>query len=201
MPWKTITSKQLHEPTRMSTCPISCPESSPTPSHMPKPNASKITVFKTKAVTPQTRGSVDYPSARENTRECRVTRHFPRNRAESPLYGELYQNTKPAYTCPKQCNRSNISNIYNHMSNTATWAHKQYSSYIPTMNPTLSNSYKSSKIFYSYTIHILKLEVSIHVYIINQATTRLSSNPQSLGRAVPSYAPCTCKIISLDRVS
>ena len=29
-------------------------------------------------VTPQTRGSVDYPSTRGNTRECRVTRHFSR---------------------------------------------------------------------------------------------------------------------------
>ena len=27
-------------------------------------------------VMPQTRGSVDYPSTHENTRECRVTRHF-----------------------------------------------------------------------------------------------------------------------------
>ena len=34
-----------------------------------------------------------------------------------------------------------------------------------------------------------------------KATTRLSSNPQYLGRAVPSHALCTCKIISLDRVN
>ena len=33
----------------MSTCPIPCLEFSPTPPHMLKPNASKITVFKTKA--------------------------------------------------------------------------------------------------------------------------------------------------------
>ena len=45
---KTNTSKQFHEPTRMSTCPIPCPESSPTPSHMPKPNASKISSFQNK---------------------------------------------------------------------------------------------------------------------------------------------------------
>ena len=31
------------------------------------------------------------------------------NRAESPLYGELYPETVPVYTCPKQ---SNICNIY-----------------------------------------------------------------------------------------
>ena len=49
MSWKTIKSKQLHEPTRMSTCPIPCPESSPTPSHMPKPNASKISSFQNKS--------------------------------------------------------------------------------------------------------------------------------------------------------
>ena len=33
---------------------------------------------KGKVVTPQTRGSVYYPSTRGNTRECRVTRHFSR---------------------------------------------------------------------------------------------------------------------------
>ena len=33
----------------MSTCPILCHESSPTPSHMPKPNASKISSFKNKS--------------------------------------------------------------------------------------------------------------------------------------------------------
>ena len=32
----------------MSTCPIPCPKSSPTPSHMPKPNASKISSFQNK---------------------------------------------------------------------------------------------------------------------------------------------------------
>ena len=48
MSWKTITSKQFHEPTRMSTCPNPCLESSPTPSHMPKPNASNIISFQNK---------------------------------------------------------------------------------------------------------------------------------------------------------
>ena len=51
-------------------------------------------------VTPSTRGipvDVGLPDA---TLE---------NQAESPLYGELYPNTVPAYTCPKQ---SNIYNIY-----------------------------------------------------------------------------------------
>ena len=48
-------------------------------------------------VTPQTRGSVDYPS----TRGILVSHE---NRAESPLYRELYPNTIPANTCPKQSN-------------------------------------------------------------------------------------------------
>ena len=36
------------------------------------------TVASTLGVTPQTGGSVVYPSTRGNTRECRVTRHFSR---------------------------------------------------------------------------------------------------------------------------
>ena len=48
MSWKKITFKQFHEPTQMSTCLIPCPESSPTPSHMPKPNATKISSFQYK---------------------------------------------------------------------------------------------------------------------------------------------------------
>ena len=146
-------------------------------------------------MTPRSWRSVDYPSTRGNTRECRVTRHFSRKsgivsfvRGALPKYKTwIYLSQTVQYNPNK--------------SKTTTWAHKQYSSYIPTMNPTMSNSYKSTNIFYSYTIHILKLEVSIHVYNINQATTQLSSNLQSLGRAVFSHAPCTCKIISLDRVS
>ena len=37
-----------------------------------------VYVFTIHSMTPQTRGSVDYPSTRENTSECRVTRHFSR---------------------------------------------------------------------------------------------------------------------------
>ena len=79
------------------------------------------------SVTPQSWGFVDYPSTRGILVNVGRPEIFHENRAESPLYGELYLNTKPAYTCPKQCNISNISNISNHMSNTVTWAHKQYS--------------------------------------------------------------------------
>ena len=42
------TFKQIHDPTLMSTCPIPCLESSPTPSHMPKPNVRKIQFSKQK---------------------------------------------------------------------------------------------------------------------------------------------------------
>ena len=66
------------------------------------------------------RGSVDYPSTRGIQVDVGLPDATSENRAESPLYGELYLNTKPAFTCPKQ---SNICNISNHMSNTATWAH------------------------------------------------------------------------------
>ena len=55
-------------------------------------------------VTPQTRGSVDYLS----THGIQVVVGLPdatsENRAESPLYRELYPSTMPAYTCPKQYN-------------------------------------------------------------------------------------------------
>ena len=91
----------------------------------------------THCVTPQTQGSVDYPSTRGILVDVGLPDATPENRAESPLYGKLYPNTKPTYTCPKQCNISNISNISNHMSNTDTWAHKRYSYYILTMNPTI----------------------------------------------------------------
>ena len=40
----------MHDPTRMSTCPIPCLESSPTPSHMPKPNVRKKYSFQKQKV-------------------------------------------------------------------------------------------------------------------------------------------------------
>ena len=55
-------------------------------------------------VTPQTRGSVDYLSTRGIQVEVELPDATLENRAESPLYGELYTNTVPAYTCPKQFN-------------------------------------------------------------------------------------------------
>ena len=60
-------------------------------------------------VTPRTRGSVDYPSTRGIQVDVGLPDATSENQAESPLYGELYPFTKPAFTCPKQ---SNICNIY-----------------------------------------------------------------------------------------
>ena len=63
--------------------------------------------------------SVDYPSTRGIQVEVGLPDATLENRAESPLYGELYPNTIPANTCPKQSNIFNISKRSNHMSNTA----------------------------------------------------------------------------------
>ena len=46
-------------------------------------------------VTPRTRGSVDYPSTRGIQVKVGLPDATLENRAESPLYGELYPNTKP----------------------------------------------------------------------------------------------------------
>ena len=95
-----------------------------------------------------TRGSVDYPSTRGNTRECRVTRHFSRKSSIVSFVRGALPNYK---TCIYM---SQIVQYNPNKSKTATWAHKQYSSYIPTMNPTISNSYKSSNIFFTLTQYI-----------------------------------------------
>ena len=57
-------------------------------------------------VTPQTRGSVDYPSTRGIQVDVGLPDATSENRVESPLYGELYPHTVPAYICPKKCNIS-----------------------------------------------------------------------------------------------
>ena len=73
---------------------------------------------------PKTWGSVDYPSTRRIQVDIGLPDVTSENRAESPLYGELSTQLKYLHeTCPKQSNIFNISNISNHMSNTATWAH------------------------------------------------------------------------------
>ena len=97
------------------------------------------------------------------------------NRAESPLYGELYPKTVPAYTCPKQ---SNICNIYPNMSKNASWAHKPIliKSIIITI---LQLSPNNSIVDYTFILykHILKSTILIHVMSKNhQATNRLLQN-------------------------
>ena len=47
-------------------------------------------------VTPQTRGSVDYPSTRGIQVDVRLPDATSENRAESHLYEELYPNKTPA---------------------------------------------------------------------------------------------------------
>ena len=97
-----------------------------------------------------------------------------------------------------------LSQIVQYMqciSNTATWAHKQYSIYISIMSPTI----------YPIVTRVPIFSLLINTYIkIRHFNTCILHQPkpqpaffttQPLGRAVPSHAPCTCKIISLDRVS
>ena len=59
-------------------------------------NPRFLEVGLSKTVTPQTRGSVDYPSTRGIQVDVGLPDATSENRAESPLYGELYQNTSPA---------------------------------------------------------------------------------------------------------
>ena len=100
------------------------------------------------------------------------------NRAESPLYGELYPKTVPAYTCPKQ---SNICNIYPNMSKNASWAHKPIliKSIIITILQLSPNNSIVDNTFVLYK-HILKYTILIHVMSKNhQATNRLLQNGSS----------------------
>ena len=53
-------------------------------------------INKGKIVTPQSRGSVDYPSTRGIQVEVGLPDATLENRAESPLYGELYPIKIPA---------------------------------------------------------------------------------------------------------
>ena len=56
------------------------------------------------------------------------------------------------------------------------------------------------QLFHSYTTYI-KMKNNFNTCRTIKATFHLSSKTQSLGRAVSSHAPCTCKIVSLDRVN
>ena len=82
-----------------------------------------------------------------------------------------------------------ISNISNHMSNTATWAHKQYSIYIPTIYPIVTRV----QMFYSYTTYIKMKSILIHVYNVTPKPQPRFLIKQPHVRTVSSHAPCTCK--------
>ena len=86
-----------------------------------------------------------------------------------------------------------ISNISNHMSNTATWAHKPYSIYIPTMNPTIYPIVTRVQMFYSYTTYIKMKSILIHVYNVPPKPQPCFLLKQPHVRTVSSQAPCTCK--------
>ena len=95
----------------------------------------------------------------------------------------------PKYnTCISYPN-SPIYAIY--VSNTATWAHKQYSIYMPTMNPTKYPIVTRVNMFLLLYNIYQTYRVLIHVNIVKATPGFLLIQP--LGRAVPSHAPCTCK--------
>ena len=56
----------------------------------------KLVMRKGRTVTPQSRGFVDYPSTRGIQVGVGLPDATSENRAESPLYGELYPNKSPA---------------------------------------------------------------------------------------------------------
>ena len=130
-------------------------------------------------MTPRTRGSVDYPSTCRIQVEVGLPDATLENRAESPLYGELYPNTKPVNTCPKQ---SNIRKYNLNMSKNASWAHKLLliKSIIITILQLSPNNSIVDNTFVLYK-HILKSTILIHVVSKNhQATNRLLQNqPQN----------------------
>ena len=73
-----------------------------------------------RGVTPQTRGSVDYPSTRGIQVDVELPDATSENRAESPLYGELYPNTILVYNLHLPVP---TIQYMQYISNMATWAH------------------------------------------------------------------------------
>ena len=123
------------------------------------------------------------------------------NRAESPLYGELYPITKPAYPISNNPIYAVYIKYINHMSNTATWAHKQYSIYIPTMNPTIYPIVTRVQMFYSYTTYIKMKSILIHVYNVTPKPQPGFLLKQPHVRTVSSHLPIPVKRGSHDGVS
>ena len=98
-------------------------------------------------VTPQTRGSVDYPS----TRGIQVVVGLPdatsENQAESPLYGELYPIKTPGWNLFQavQYNHNDTNMDKNGLLGPYYNTHKNI--------PTISNSSKSSNVLLLYNMY------------------------------------------------
>ena len=100
------------------------------------------------------------------------------NRAESPLYGELYPNTKPVNNLHFLSQTIQSMQYNPNMSKNASWAHKPIliKSIIMTI---LQLSPNNSIVDYTFILykHILKSTILIHVMSKNhQATNRLLQN-------------------------
>ena len=104
------------------------------------------------------------------------------NRAESPLYGELYPNTKHVYTCIYLSQTIQYMQYNPNMSKNVSWAHKLLliKSIIITILQLSPNNSIVDNTFVLYK-HILKSTILIHVMSKNhQATNRLLQNqPQN----------------------
>ena len=134
--------------------------------------------MRTQDVTPQTRGSVDYPSTRGIQVDVGLPDTTSENRAESPLYGELY----PITNLHILSQTIQYMQYNPNMSKNASWAHKSIliKSIIITI---LQLSPNNSIVDYTFILykHILKSTILIHVVSKNhQVTNRLLQNqPQN----------------------
>ena len=129
-------------------------------------------------MTPQIPGSVDYPSTRGNTRECRVTRH----RSRKSGIVSFVRGALPKYnTCP------NINHMIRIRIKKASWA---YTTILIINVNQLYPIVSRVKILLLYK-HILNYRVLIHVYITKPKPQPGFLLNRSLGRAVSLCAPCT----------
>ena len=94
-------------------------------------------------MTPHSRGSVDYPSTRGIQVDVGLPDATSENRAESPLYGELYPNKT-----------ANIITMIQIWIKTASWAHTTISIKTYQLYPIVLRV----QMFYSYTTYIKILE-------------------------------------------
>ena len=133
-------------------------------------------------MTPRTRGSVDYPSTCGIQVEVGLPDATSENRAESPLYGELYPNTILVNNLHILSQTIQYMQKNLNMSKNASWAHKLLliKSIIITILQLAPNNSIVDNTFVLYK-HILKSTILIHVVSKNhQATNRLLQNqPQN----------------------